>query len=132
MIRNQHVGNDEAIQLGNLNARELNYLGNTLKKQWLFIRKIWVSIWKQLWPTQEWSKISQWHLADIQFVKNIEEQLLSSTRKLQLILVQLDLQFKLLISNGIVLRNVVLRPTLVSFDEMLHFKGILSGHLIDK
>ena len=36
-------------------------------------------------------------------LKNIEEQLLSSTRELQLILVQLDLQFKLLISDVIAL-----------------------------
>ena len=40
--------------------------------------------------------------------KNIEEQLLSSTRKLQLILVQLDLQFKMLIPDVIARRNGVL------------------------
>ena len=43
--------------------------------------------------------------------KNIEEQLLGSTWKLQLILVQLELQFKLLISDVIALRNGVLQPT---------------------
>ena len=43
--------------------------------------------------------------------KPIEEQLLSSTRKLQLILLQLDLQFQLLISDVIALKNGVLRPT---------------------
>ena len=64
--------------------------------------------------------------------KNIEEQLLRSTRKLQLILVQLDLHFKLLISDVIALGSCVLRPTLVTYDEMLHFKEILSAHLIDK
>ena len=64
--------------------------------------------------------------------KHIEEQLLSSTRKLQLILLQLDLQLKLLISDVIALTNGVLRPTLVTFDEMLHFNEILSAHLTDK
>ena len=64
--------------------------------------------------------------------KIIEEQLLRSTRKLQLILVQLDLHFKLLISDVIALGSGVLPPTLVTYDEMLHFKEILSSHLIDK
>ena len=64
--------------------------------------------------------------------KHIEEQLLSSTRKLQLILLQLDLQFKLLISDVIALTNGVLRPTLVTYDEMLHFMEILRAHLTDK
>ena len=64
--------------------------------------------------------------------KHIEEQLLSSTQKLQLILLQLDLQFKLLISDVIALTNGVLRPTLVTYDEMLHFMEILSAHLTDK
>ena len=64
--------------------------------------------------------------------KHIEEQLLSSIRKLQLILLQLDLQFKLLISDVIALKNGVLRPTLVTYDEMLQFMGILSAHLTDK
>ena len=64
--------------------------------------------------------------------KHIEEQLFSSTRKLQLILLQLDLQFQLLISDVIGLTNGVLRPTLVTYDEMLHFMEILSVHLTDK
>ena len=64
--------------------------------------------------------------------KHIEEQLLSSTRKLQFILLQLDLQFQLLISDVIALTNGVLRPTLVTYDEMLQFMGILSVHLTDK
>ena len=59
--------------------------------------------------------------------KNIKEQLLRSTLKLQLILLQLDLQFNLLISNVIALRNGVLRPTLVTYDEMLHFKDVNCG-----
>ena len=64
--------------------------------------------------------------------KHIEEELLSSTRKLQLILLQLDLQVQLLISDVIALKNGVLRPTLVTYDEMLQFMGILSAHLTDK
>ena len=64
--------------------------------------------------------------------KHIEEQLLSSTRKLQLILLQLDLRFQLLISDVIALTNGVLRPTLLTYDEMLHFMEILSAHLTDK
>ena len=64
--------------------------------------------------------------------KNIEELLISSTRKLQLILVQLDLQLRLLISDVIALRNGVLQRTLVSYDEMFHFNEFLSGHLIGK
>ena len=64
--------------------------------------------------------------------KHIEEQLLSSTRKLQLILLQLDLQFQLLISDVIALKNGVLRRTLVTYDEMLQFMEILSAHLADK
>ena len=60
--------------------------------------------------------------------KHIEEELLSSTRKLQLILLQLDLQVQLLISDVIALKNGVLRHTLVTYDEMLQFMGgILSA-----
>ena len=31
-VRNQQVGVDKAVQIGNINARELNYLGNALKQ----------------------------------------------------------------------------------------------------
>ena len=46
-VRNQQVGVDKAIQIGNINAQELKYLGNALREAMVIIRKIWVSIWKQ-------------------------------------------------------------------------------------
>ena len=86
-VRNQQVGVDKAVQIGNINARELKYIGNALKEAMV------------IHNSQERFKKYQWH---------IEEELLSSTRKLQLILLQLDLQVQLLISDVIALKNGVL------------------------
>ena len=64
--------------------------------------------------------------------KRIQEQLISMTRKLELISLQLDDQFQTLLSDVIALTTGVLQPTLVTFQEMLQFKAILEGHVIDK
>ena len=54
------------------------------------------------------------------------------TSKLELISFQLDVQFQRLLSDVIALKTGVLRPTLVTFQEMLQFKAILKGQVIDK
>ena len=64
--------------------------------------------------------------------KSIQEQLITMTSKLELILFQLDVQFQRLLSDVIDLKTGVLRPTLVTFQEMLQFKAILKGQVIDK
>ena len=113
-VRNQQVGVDKAVQIGNINARELKYLGNAVMANTGAVQNISMAFGRYT------------------VCKHIEEQLLSSTRKLQLILLQLDLQFQLLISDVIAFKNGVLRPTLVTYDEMLQFMEILSAHLTDK
>ena len=64
--------------------------------------------------------------------KHIHEQLVSMTRKLELILFQLDVQFQRLLSDEIALKTGVLRSTLVTFQQMLQFKANLEGQVIDK
>ena len=131
-VRNQQAGVDKAIQLENLNARELNHIGNTLKKaKVIHEENFGFNLEAVMANTGVVQNIS---MAFGQYTvhKNIEDQLLCSTQKLQLLLVQLDLQFKFFISVVIALRNGVLRPTLVTYNKMLFFKDILSGHLIDK
>ena len=54
------------------------------------------------------------------------------TRKLELISLRLDVQFQTLLSDVIALTTGVLRLTLVTFQEMLQFKAILEGQVIDK
>ena len=131
-VCNQQVGVDMAIQLGNLNAREINYIGRSLKEAMVIHKEnMGFNLEAVMANTGAVQNISM-ALGRYTVHKNIEKLLLRSNCKLQIILVQLDLQFKLLISDVIALRNGVLRPTLVTYDVMLHFKEILSGHLIDK
>ena len=54
------------------------------------------------------------------------------TRKLELVSLRLDVQFQTLLSDVIALTTGVLRPTLVTFQEMLQFKAILEGQVMDK
>ena len=118
-VRNQQVGVDKAIQIGNINARELKYLGNALKKAMVIHKEnMGFNLEAVMANTGAVQNISMaFGLYTVR--KHIEEQLLSSTRKLQLILLQLDIQFQLLISDVIALTNGVLRPTLVT-DVALH------------
>ena len=131
-VRNQQVGVDKAVQIGNINARELNYLGNALKQAMVIHKEnLGFNLEAVMANTGAVQNISM-AFGRYTVRKHIEEELLSSTRKLQLILLQLDLQVQLLISDVIALKNGVLRPTLVTYDEMLQFMGILSAHLTDK
>ena len=50
------------------------------------------------------------------------------TRKLELVSLRLDVQFQTLLSDVIALTTGVLRPNLVTFQEMLQFKATLHGH----
>ena len=128
-VRNQQVGVDKAVQIGNINARELKYLGNALKEAMVIHKEnIGFNLEAVMAITGAVQNISM-AFGRYTVRKHIEEQLLSSTLKLQLILLQLDLKFQLLISNVIALKNGVLRPTLVTYDKMLHFMEILSAHL---
>ena len=122
-VRNQQVGVVKAVQIGNINARVLKYSGNALKEAMV--------IHKENMGFNLEANISM-AFGRYTVRKHTEEQLLSSTRKLQLILLQLDLHVQLLIFDVIALTNGVLRPTLVTYDEMLHFMEILSAHLTDK
>ena len=131
-VRNQQVGVDKAVQIGNINARELKYLGNALKEAMVIHKE---NMGFNLEPVMaNTGAVQNISMAFGRYTvrKHIEEQLLSSTRKLQLILLQLDLQFQLLISDVIAFKNGVLGPTLVTYDEMLQFMEILSAHLTDK
>ena len=131
-VCNQQVGVDKAVSIGNINARELKYSGNTLKEAMVIHKEnMGFNLEATMANTEAVQNISM-AFGRYTVRKHIEEQLLSSTRKLQLILLQLDLHFKLLISNVIAVTNVFLRPTLVTYDEMLHFMEILSAHLTDK
>ena len=131
-VRNQQVGVDKAVQIGNINARELKYLGNALKEAMVIHKEnMGFNLEAVMANTGAVQNISM-AFGRYTVRKHIEEELLSSTRKLQLILLQLDLQVQLLISDVIALKNGVLRPTLVTYDEMLQFMGILSAHLTDK
>ena len=131
-VRNQQVGVDKAVQIGNINARELKYLGNALKEAMVIhVENMGFNLEAVMANTRAVQNISM-AFGRYTVRKHIEEQLLSSTRKLQLILLQSDLQFQLLISDVIALKNGLLRPTLVTYDEMLQFMEILSAHLTDK
>ena len=131
-VRNQQVGVDKAVQIRNINARELKYLGNALKEAMVIHKEnMGFNLEAVMANTGAVQNISM-AFGRYTVRKHIEEELLSSTRKLQLILLQLDLQVQLLISDVIALKNGVLRPTLVTYDEMLQFMGILSAHLTDK
>ena len=129
-VRNQQVGVGKAVQIGNINARELKYLGNALREAMVIPKE---NMGFNLEAVMANTGVVQ-NMAFGRYTvrKHIEKQLISSTRKLQLMLLQLDLQFQLLISDVIALKNGVLRPTLVTYDEMLHFMEILSPHLTDK
>ena len=131
-VRNQQVGVDKGVQIRNINARELKYLGNALKEAMVIDKEnMGFNLEAVMANTGAVQNISM-AFGRYTVRKHIEEELLSSTRKLQLILLQLDLQVQLLISDVIALKNGVLRPTLVTYDEMLQFMGILSAHLTDK
>ena len=131
-VRNLQVGVDKAVQIGNINARELKYLGNPLKEAMVIHKENMGFNLKALMANTGAVQNISMAFGRYTVRKHIEEQLLSSTGKLQLILLQLNLQFQLLISDVIALTNGVLRPTLVTYDEMLHFMEILSAHLTDK
>ena len=62
--------------------------------------------------------------------KRIQKQLITMIRKLELISFHLDVQFQRLLYDVIALTTGVLRPTLVTFQEMLQFKAILKGQVI--
>ena len=131
-VRNQQVGVDKAVQIGNINAQELKYLGNALKEAMVIHKEnMGFNLEAVMANTAAVQNISM-AFGRYTARKHIEEQLLSGTRKLQLILLQLDLQLQLLISDVIALINGVLRPTLVTHDEMLNFMEMLSAHLTDK
>ena len=106
----QQVGVDKAIRLGNLNARQLNYLGNALKKVMVIDKENMGFNLESV-------------MANTGAVQNISIAFGRYTVHKN-ILVQLDLQIKLLISDVITLRNGLLRLTLVTYAEMLHFKTI--------
>ena len=38
-VRNQQVGVDKAFQIGNINARDLKYLGNALKEEMVIYKE---------------------------------------------------------------------------------------------
>ena len=107
-VRNQQVGVDKAIQLGNLNAREIIYIGKSLKKAMIIDKEnMGFNLEAVMANTRAVQNISM-AFGRYTVPKNIEERLPRSTRKLQLILVQLNLQFRLLISDVFALRNGVL------------------------
>ena len=110
-VRNQQVGVDKAVQIGNIDAQELKYLGNDLKEAMVIHEEnMGFNLEAVMANTGAIQNISM-AFGRYTVCKHIEEQLLSSTWKLQLILLQLDLQFQLLISDVIALTNGVLRPT---------------------
>ena len=127
-VCNQQASVDKAVQIGNINAQELKYLGKALKEAMVIHKEnMGFNLEAVMANTGAVQNISM-AFGRYTVRKHIEEQLLRSTRKLQLILLQLDLQSKLLISDVIALKNYVLRPTLVTYDEMLQFMEILSAH----
>ena len=131
-VRNQQVGVIKAVQIGNINARVLKYSGNALKEAMVIHKEnMGFNLEAVMANTGAVPNISM-AFGRYTVRKHTEEQLLSSTRKLQLILLQLDLHVQLLIFDVIALTNGVLRPTLVTYDEMLHLMEILSAHLTDK
>ena len=90
-VRNQQVGVDKAIQVGNFNARELNNIGNALTKATVIHKEnMGFNLEAVIANTGAVQNISM-AFGRYTVRKNIEEQLLRSTHKLQLILVQLDL-----------------------------------------
>ena len=124
-VSTQQVGVDKAICIRNLNARELNYLGNALKKATVIYKENNMDFnLEAVMANTGAVQNSSMAFGRYTVLKNIEEQLLSSTWKLQLILIQLDLYLTLLISDVIDLRNCFFRPTLVTYDQMLHFKEL--------
>ena len=131
-VPNQQVGVDKAVQIKNINARELKYLGNALKEAMVIHKEnMGFNLEALMANTGAVQNISM-AFGRYTVRKHIEEQLLSSTRKLQLILLQIDLELQLLISDVIALTNGVLRPTLVTYGEMLYFMEILSAHLTNE
>ena len=131
-VHQQQIGVNHALTLANINAKELNYLGSVLKKA-LVIHKdnMGINLEAVIANTAAVQNIS---MAFSQYTvwKRIQEQLISMTRKLELISPQLDVQFQTLLSDVIALTTGVLRPTLVTFQEMLQFKAILEGQATDK
>ena len=85
-VGNQQVGVDKAVQIGNINARELKYLGNALKEAMVIHKEnMGFNLEAVMANTGAVQNISM-AFGRYTVRKHIEEQLLSSTRKLQLIL----------------------------------------------
>ena len=99
-VRNQQVGVDKAVQIGNINARELKYLGNALKEAMVIHKEnLGFNLEAVMANTGAVQNISM-AFGRYTVRKHIEEQLLSSTRKLQLILLQFDLLISASISTA--------------------------------
>ena len=78
-VRNQQVGVDKAIQIGNINARELNYLGNALKKAMVIHKEnMGFNLEAVMANTRAVQNISM-AFGRYTVRKHTEEQLLSST-----------------------------------------------------
>ena len=85
-VHNQQVGFDKAVQIGNINARELNYLGNALKEAMVIHKEnMGFNLEAVMANTGAVQNISM-AFGQYAVCKHMEEQLLSSTWKLQLIL----------------------------------------------
>ena len=131
-VHQQQIGVNHALTLANINAKELNYLGSVLKKAIVIHKEnTGINLEAVMANTAAVQNISM-AFGRYTVRKRIQEQLISRTRKLELISLRLDVQFQTLLSDVIALTTGVLRPTLVTFQEMLQFKAILEGQVIDK
>ena len=131
-VHQQQHGVNQALTLANINAKELNYLGSVLKKA-LVIHKVNMGINLEA-VMVDTAAVQNILMAFGRYTvrKRIQEQLISMTKKLELISLQFDVQFQTLLSDVNALTTGVLRPTLVTFQGMLQFKAILEGQAIDQ
>ena len=115
-------GVNQALTLANINAKELNYLGSVLKKADVIHKEnMGINLEAVMANTAAVQNIPM-AFGRYTVRKRIQEQLISMTRKLELILLQLDVQFQTLLSDVIALTTGILRPTLVTSKKCCNSK----------
>ena len=98
-VHQQQLGVNQALTLANINAKELNYLGSVLKKA-LVIQKenMGINLEAVMANTAAVQNILM-TFGRYTVRKRIQEQLISMTKKLELISLQFDVQFQMLLSD---------------------------------
>ena len=114
-VHQQQLGVNQALTLANINGKELNYLGSVLKKA-IVIHKDNMGINLEAVMANT-AAVQNILMAFDRYTmqKRIQEQFISMTKKLELISLQLDVQFQTLLSDLIALTTGVLQPTLVTY-----------------